>query len=53
MIQSRRMRLDVYVARIVEKINAYRFPLRKPERKRPIRRTKHKCVIILKGILEK
>jgi hypothetical protein len=51
MIQSRRMRLEGYVARTVEKINACRFPLRKLDRKKTIKRTSHRWGIILKRIL--
>jgi hypothetical protein len=38
MIESRRMRLAAYVARMGEKRNAYRVLVRKPEGKRPLGR---------------
>jgi hypothetical protein len=44
MIKSRRMRWVGYVARMVEKRNACRILVGKPERKRPLGRQRHKCV---------
>jgi hypothetical protein len=40
-IRSRRMRWTVYVARMKERRVAYRFLVRKSERKSPLRR--HRC----------
>jgi hypothetical protein len=39
-IKSRRMRLGEHVARMVEKLNAYRILMGKPERKETTRKTK-------------
>jgi hypothetical protein len=39
-IKSRRMRWAVHVARMDEKRNAYRILVGKPERKRPLTKTK-------------
>jgi hypothetical protein len=44
MIKSRRMRWAGHVARIGEKINAYRILVGKPEGKRPSRRQRHRWV---------
>jgi hypothetical protein len=46
MIQSRRMRWAVHVARMGENRNAYRILVGKPEGKRPLRRPR--CRTILK-----
>jgi hypothetical protein len=53
MIKSRRMRLVVQVARIVEIRNMFEILVRKPERKRSLRRPRCGWRIILKLILEK
>jgi hypothetical protein len=44
MIKSRRMRWAGHVARIWEKRNAYRILVGKPEGKRPLGRSRHRCV---------
>jgi hypothetical protein len=43
-IKSRRMRWAGHVARMVEKRNAYRLLMRKPEGKRPLGRPRRTCV---------
>jgi hypothetical protein len=44
MIKTRRMRFDVYVARIEEKMNAYKILVGKPEGKRPLGRPRSRWV---------
>jgi hypothetical protein len=44
MIKSRRMRWAGHVAQVEEKRNAYRILVGKPERKRPLGRTKRRWV---------
>jgi len=43
-IKSRRMRWAGHVARMGEEIRVYRFLLGKPERRRPLRRLRRRCV---------
>jgi hypothetical protein len=42
MIKSRKMRWEGRVARIVEKRNAYRILMGKPEGNKPLRRSRHR-----------
>jgi hypothetical protein len=52
-IKSRRVTLAGHVARMGEKMNAYRLLVRKPEGKRPLRRPRRRWVDnILRWILE-
>jgi hypothetical protein len=51
-IKSRRMRWAGHVARMWEKMIAYRILVGKLERERPLRRPRHSGRIILKWILE-
>jgi hypothetical protein len=44
MIKLRRMRRAGHVARMVEKRNAYRILVGKPEGKRPLGRPRSRCV---------
>jgi hypothetical protein len=48
MVMSRSMRLVVHVARMGEKMNAYRLLMGKPEGKRPLGRPRHKLVVNIK-----
>jgi hypothetical protein len=48
-----RMKWAGYVARIVEKWNAYRILVGKPEGKRPLGRPRRRWMIILGWILER
>jgi hypothetical protein len=41
-IKARRMRWEGHVARMVEKRNAYRLLVRKPEGRRPLGRPRHR-----------
>jgi PAS domain-containing protein len=43
-IKSRRMRWAGHVARMGEKMNAYRLLVRKPDGRRPLRRPRHRWV---------
>jgi hypothetical protein len=51
MMKSRRMRLAGHVARIGEKMNAYRILMGKPEGKRPLVRPRRRWVDNLKMYL--
>jgi hypothetical protein len=51
MIKSRRMRWAEHVARMGEKMNAYRILVGKPEGKRPLGRPRHRCVNNIKMVL--
>jgi hypothetical protein len=53
MIKSRRMRWAGHVVRMGEKGNTYRILEGKPEGKRPLGRSRHRSVIIIKWILER
>jgi hypothetical protein len=53
MIKSRRIRWAGHVARITEKMNAYRILVGRPEGKRQVGKPRHRCRIILKWIVEK
>jgi hypothetical protein len=48
MIKSRRMRYVRHVARMVEKRNAYRLLIGKPEGKKPLTRPRHRWVDSIK-----
>jgi hypothetical protein len=50
-IESRRMRWAVHVARMGEKINAYRLLLGKPEGKKPLGRPRRRWVDYIKMVL--
>jgi hypothetical protein len=51
MIKSWRMRWTGHIAQIVEKMNAYRVLVGKPEGKGPLGRPGHNWLIILKWIV--
>jgi hypothetical protein len=53
MIKSRRMRWAGHEARMVEKRNAYRILVEKPEGKSPLGRPRHRWGTIIKWILER
>jgi hypothetical protein len=51
MIKRRRMRRVGYVSRMMEKRNAYRLLVGKPEGKRPLRRQRHRWVDNIRMVL--
>jgi hypothetical protein len=52
-IKSRRMKWAGHVARMMEKMNAYRILVRKPKGRRPLGRPRRRWWTILKCILER
>jgi hypothetical protein len=53
MIKSRRMKWAVHIGRMGEKQNAYRILMGKPERRRSLRRPKHRWVDNIKMDLKR